>query len=94
MKLRWTPEAIQDRADVMAYIAEDSPQAAIRMDQLFSEAAARLVKFPHSGRPGIVPGARELLPHRSYRLIYEVAGDTVWVLALIHAARRWPSLQP
>jgi len=27
-----------------------------------------------------VTGTRELTPHRSYRLIYEVEDDTVWIL--------------
>ena len=44
----------------------------------------------HGG--GQVPGTRELNPHRSYRLVYEIAGDTVWILVLIHTARLWPPL--
>jgi plasmid stabilization system protein ParE len=42
------------------------------------------------GRPGQIPGTRELIPHESYRLIYEVKADTVWILALVHTARMWP----
>jgi plasmid stabilization system protein ParE len=60
------------------------------MDQLFSDAAARLVDFPKLGRTGRIPGTRELIPHESYRLVYEVEGETLWVLALVHTARRWP----
>ena len=35
-------------------------------------------------------GTRELVAHESYRLVYEIDGSTVWVLALVHTARRWP----
>jgi plasmid stabilization system protein ParE len=42
------------------------------------------------GRPRQIPGTRELIPHESYRLIYEVQADTVWILALVHTARLWP----
>ena len=35
-------------------------------------------------------GTRELIPHESYRLVYEIEGTTVWVLALVHTARQWP----
>jgi plasmid stabilization system protein ParE len=42
------------------------------------------------GRPGQIPGTRELIPHESYRVIYEVKVDTVWTLALVHTARMWP----
>jgi plasmid stabilization system protein ParE len=42
------------------------------------------------GKPGQIPGTREMIPHESYRLVYEVNGQTVWVLALVHTARLWP----
>jgi plasmid stabilization system protein ParE len=44
------------------------------------------------GHEGEVLGTRELTPHRNYRLVYEIIGDTVWILVLIHAARQWPPL--
>lgn len=90
MKVVWTPEAQQDRADIWDYIAADNLNAAVRMDQLFSDAAARLADFPMLGRAGKVPGSRELIPHESYRLVYQIELETVWVLALVHTARQWP----
>jgi toxin ParE1/3/4 len=76
----------------MDYIAEDNPRAALEMDELFSAAAARLADHPKLGRPGKITGTRELIPHESYRLVYEIDGDTVWILALVHTARQWPPL--
>jgi toxin ParE1/3/4 len=93
MRVVWTPEAEQDRDEVWEYIATDSMAAAARMDELFSDAAARLVDFPELGRPGKIVGTRELIPHENYRLVYEVDGDTVWMLALVHTARLWPPLR-
>ncbi len=69
MRVVWAPEAIQDRDDIWTYIAMDSPSAESRMDNLFSEAAARLAEFPYSGRTGKIPGTRELFPHENYRLV-------------------------
>jgi toxin ParE1/3/4 len=86
----WAPEAEQDRADIMDYIAADSPSAAIRMDLLFGEAASRLTDHPHMGKPGHIPDTRELIPHPSYRLVYTINQDTIWILALVHTARLWP----
>lgn len=60
------------------------------MDQLFSDQAARLTSFPMIGRQGDIAGTRELSPHRNYRLIYEIAEEIIWILALVHAARQWP----
>ncbi|MEN9187057.1 type II toxin-antitoxin system RelE/ParE family toxin [Xanthomonas perforans] len=92
MKVRWMAAARQDRADIIDYIAVENPRAALKMDDLFSEAAKRLGEFPKLGRTGKIPGTRELIPHESYRLVYEVdeAADTVWVMTLIHTARQWP----
>ena len=90
MIVLWAPEAEQDRADIMDYIAADSPSAAIRMDLLFGEAASRLTDHPHMGKPGHIPDTRELIPHPSYGLVYTINQDTIWVLALVHTARLWP----
>lgn len=91
MKVRWTATARLDRLEIMDHIAGQSPRAALRMDQLFSDAAEALAEFPLRGRPGLVGGTREVFPHESYRLVYEVDGDTVWILTLLHVARRWPA---
>lgn len=93
MRVVWTPEAQQDRADVWEYIAADNPRAAARMDALFSDAAARLAQHPLLGQPGKIPGTRELIPHESYRLVYEIDGETVWILTLVHTARQWPPVR-
>ncbi|MBB6559132.1 addiction module RelE/StbE family toxin [Acidovorax soli] len=82
--------AEKDRADIVDFIAQDNPLAAIRMDEIFSAAVGRLAEHPLLGRSGQIPGTRELIPHESYRLVYEVQADTVWILALVHTARLWP----
>lgn len=93
MRVAWTPEAEQDRDDIWDTLAADNPLAAARMDQLFTEAAAKLADFPMLGPAGEIPGTRELIPHDSYRLVYEIDENTVWVLALIHTARQWPPMR-
>jgi toxin ParE1/3/4 len=64
------------------------------MDRLFGDAVASLAVFPMLGHEGEIAGTRELTPHRSYRLVYEVVDDIVWILVLIHTARQWPPLRP
>lgn len=93
MRVIWTPEAEQDRADIWDYIAADNPRAAVRIDELFSNAATRLAEHPKLGRPGQIVGTRELIPHESYRLVYEIEQETVWLLALVHTAREWPPVR-
>ena len=42
------------------------------------------------GRPGRQAHTRELVAHRHYILIYDVAGEQVRVLRVLHTARQWP----
>lgn len=60
------------------------------MDDLFAEVAGRLADHPLLGKPGQIPHTRELIAHESYRLVYEVHANAVWILALVHTARMWP----
>ncbi len=92
MNVQWTPEAELDRLEVFDYIADDNAAAAIQMDVLFGEAAARLADYPYLGHAGKIPGTHKLIPHKSYRLVYQIDQETIWVLALVSTARRWPPL--
>ena len=90
MKVLWTPEAYQDRIEIWDYIAADNPQAAITLDTLFSETVAELALCPLLGQPGKIPGTREIILHKNYRLVYETRNDVLWLLMLVHTARPWP----
>ncbi len=90
MKIVWTQEAQQDRAAIWDYIVAEDPLAAVRMDELFSRAVANLEDHPGMGHHGFVPGTLEVIPHSNYRLVYEIDGEELWILALVHVARQWP----
>ena len=89
MRLIWTGPA-RDRRAIREYIAADNPRAALALDELIAAKAGRLVRHPQLGRPGRIENTRELVVHRNYILVYDVAGDVVRVLHLLHAARQWP----
>jgi addiction module RelE/StbE family toxin len=88
MALFWTPEAQQDRNDIYDYIEADNPAATLTLDELFAKNAARLLEHPGLGRIGRVKGTRKLVVHPNYVVIYDLAGDRVRVLRMIHAARQ------
>ena len=92
MKVRWTPEAFEDRLQIWDTIAAEDPQAALRLDQRIAGAVSLLEEHPEMGRPGIIAGTRELIPHENYRVVYEIAPSAVWILAVVHAARNWPAV--
>ena len=92
MRLYWASPAEQDRTDILEYIARDNLLAAVQLDERFKEAAARLAEYPMMGHPGHIAGTREVIPHESYRLIYEVDSEEVRILALVHTSRMWPPI--
>ncbi|MGC5703857.1 type II toxin-antitoxin system RelE/ParE family toxin [Pseudomonas sp. NFXW11] len=92
MKILWAPEAIQDRTHIWDYLYTLNPRAAREMDERFSECVEHLVHNPLLGNIGLIEGTRELIPHPSYRLVYQVAQDSIQILALLHTARQWPPL--
>lgn len=94
MRLAWTEPAIADRIAIYDYIETENPRAAADLDDEFMRAADRLRSHPEIGRPGRIAGTRELVAHRRYFLVYEIAGDTVFILAVRHASRQWPPLAP
>lgn len=94
MKVFWTVGALEARQEIIRYIEADNPLAAITMEKVFIEAARKLEQFPGLGHIGPISGTREVLAHNRYRMIYEVdeTKQAVYILALIHTARQWPSV--
>ncbi|MDC8802644.1 type II toxin-antitoxin system RelE/ParE family toxin [Halomonas pacifica] len=90
MELAWTPEAIQDRNDIYDYIEPENLVAALTLDELIPEKVQWLTRHPDGGRLGRVPETRELIIHPSYMLVYELVGEQVRVLNVVHTARQWP----
>jgi len=88
--LVWTREAVRDRDDIYTYIENDDPEAALVLDESFSQKASHLADYPALGRPGRVAGTRELVVHENYLLVYDVVAEMVRVLRILHAARQWP----
>jgi len=57
----WSPEAIDDLAALRAYIEQDDPAAARRIAlHIIHNVETLLANSPEMGRPGRVPGTREL----------------------------------
>lgn len=86
----WTPEATQDRDHIYDTIEASNPEAAADLDELLETKAEPLAKHTALGRPGRLPGTRELVVHRNYILVYDVAGDVIRILRVLHARRQWP----
>jgi toxin ParE1/3/4 len=92
MNIRWSPEAIQDLASLREFIARDEPLAAERIAlRIIDNVENLLPDHPQIGRPGRVPGTRELaISGTPYVVPYRVQHGTLQVLRVYHGARRWP----
>jgi addiction module RelE/StbE family toxin len=91
MKIRWSPTAIADLESIHDFITKDSPAAASRIANRIKDSVNRLANFPLSGRPGRVPGTRDLvIPETSYLAAYTIQGNEVRIAALLHGKQLWP----
>jgi toxin ParE1/3/4 len=92
MNIIWSPEAIEDLISLRAYIADESPAGARRIVlRILHDIERLLPDNPHMGRPGRVPGTRELvIPQTPYIVPYRVQRGAIEILRVYHSARRWP----
>jgi addiction module RelE/StbE family toxin len=90
----WLQLALQDMQQCAEFIAQDAPDAAKQaVDRIWQE-GQNLRSLPDRGRPGRVPGTRELvLQGLPYCIVYRVKGKNVQILRVIHTARHWPPKQ-
>ena len=90
MRLIWAHGAEENIQAIVDYIAQDSVNAALDMEDRIRACVARLMDMPRSGRIGSEPGTYELvIPRTPYIAIYQVT-DLVEVLRVLHGAQQWP----
>ena len=90
-KVIWSPSALDDIDAIAEYIARDSiDRAALFVTRIF-ETTDQLQKFPLSGR--VIPeicdqSCREII-YGSYRIMYRIEGNDVWITGVVHGAKDW-----
>ena len=91
MRVRWLRKALRNLDEEASFIAADDAVAARLVVRRVLAAVTLLAEQPGMGRPGCVPGARELIvPRTRYIVPYGVRGETVEVLCVFHTSRRLP----
>lgn len=93
MRVKWLRKALVNIESAAAYIARDDPSAACRIVQRILDQVDSLAQNPAMGRPGRIPGTRELVVTGTPHIVtYRVnAGDeTMEILRVLHASRRVP----
>jgi plasmid stabilization system protein ParE len=83
--------ALRNLDDEASFIAAENPAAAHLVVARVLEAVAALAEQPGLGRPGRVPGTRELVVLKTrYIVPYRVRRDRVEILRVFHSSRRLP----
>jgi len=89
MTVHWTDTA-QDHLDAIhTYIAQDSPEYALRMVDRLTRRSQQIADAPLSGRrvPEYDMDQIRQLIEGSYRIIYHIKPDQIDVIAVLHGAR-------
>lgn len=88
MKLSYTPKALAELAEVLAYIAERSPKGARSVQRRLQAVIGLLPQHPNAGQRTSEPRLRRLIatPY-PYLVFYEVTETEVIVVGIRHAAR-------
>lgn len=90
MRVEWFPEAEQDLAEIVEYIFQHNPSAALQIEDSILSAAQNLSSTPYMGRPGYSFGSRELVVHPNYMLVYRISEPTVLITAVVHTSQLYP----
>jgi toxin ParE1/3/4 len=92
-RIRLTVAALGDLAAIQSYIQANNPRAAASVCRRIIECIDLLATQPNLGRPGRVPGTRELVIAGTPFIApyWQPGPNEIEILAMIHGARRWPA---
>jgi len=90
MKILWTQLALFDLDQAYNYISNTSPNRANDIIDRIEQSVTLLQQFPQMGRPGKIPGTKELVISQTpFILPYRITATTIEILAVIHGAQQW-----
>lgn len=96
MRVVFLPLAVEDLADIRAYIAVNNPQAAQKVAGRLKQLIRELAVMPNLGRAGRVFGTRELVTPKigqtAYIVVYRIRDDRLEILRVIAGMRDVDSL--
>jgi toxin ParE1/3/4 len=92
--IEWTEQATQQLDQAHDYITlSNSQEVAAQITMHIASSVQQLASFPMSGRPGRVPGTRELVISNSpFVVAYRIDKEHIVILAIYHGAQQWPEV--
>ncbi len=84
MKIKFTPEAVNDLQSLKQFIADKNPEAARRIILSLQKKILMVTSNPRIGRViEDIPDCRELVTHR-YITRYTILKNDIWILRIWH----------
>lgn len=92
-QIEWSPAANKAKLAIVLRLMNLNLAAALKLASAIESETNRLLIYPELGRPGRVPGTRELvIGGTRYLAIYKIKGaGRITILRLLHSAQRWPN---
>jgi toxin ParE1/3/4 len=87
MPVVFADEALDDLDHIRQHIGRENPEAASRVAVQIIAACDRLEYLPERGRPGVIPGTRELTVIWPYVIVYRVKEIRVEIVHIWHGAQ-------
>lgn len=86
MRIRWTPEAVEDLSRLYDFLAQCDSGAALRAVTALRNGVRRLVAHPRLGPAlsGFEPRDVRRLVLGPYEMRYELTGEAIYVLRFFH----------
>ena len=90
--IEWTEQAARQLVQAHDYSAlSNSEEVAAQITMRIVASVQQLAAFPMSGRPGRVPGTRELvISDTPFIAAYAIEKARIVILAVYHGAQQWP----
>lgn len=92
MRIRYTRRATRHLAALRRFSTDrfGATTAATTLERIRA-AIVDLAHRPKRGRSGRIPGSRELvIPGLPFIVAYRITESSIDILAILHAAQRWP----
>jgi toxin ParE1/3/4 len=88
--VRWLLRSVIDLENVFEYISTNNPEAARSEINQILDTVGLLDSNPSMGRPGRVPGTRELVVAGTpYIVAYRAKRRSIEILRVLHGAQKW-----
>lgn len=93
LPVEWKASADAELLEILAYISDRNEQAAERLYERIQQDLEHASEHPYIFKSSLrVPGAREIVTHPNYLILYRVTSSCIEVVNVVHARREFPSV--